>query len=115
MTGCSPLSLPVYYTVVDSAGDLVDVAEADFPDEAIDAAAAEAECDAADLHAREATQDEIYRYLLDWHDLSYRALQDELEVSRSYLQARSKGRREIRRLDILALERLRQLREREEK
>lgn len=107
-------SLPaVYYAVVDPAGDLVQVVEADFANEAIQTVEAETGHEAASLHAREASQDEVFRYLLDWHDLSYRDLQDQLEVSRSYLQARAKGRRTIRRLDVLALERLRQLRERE--
>lgn len=104
----------MYYAVLDSDAEYVATVEADFADEAVATVEASAEHEGETLHAREAEQDEVFRHLVDVLGLSYRDLGAELDVSKDYIALRLKGSRDVRRLDVLALERLRELREREE-
>jgi hypothetical protein len=104
----------VYYVVTDSSGDPVRTVEADFADEAVHTVEADGEHDGKTLHAREAEQDEAFRYLVNQIGLSYIKLGERLDVSENYIGYRMRGDRDVRRLDVLALERFRQLQERSE-
>jgi DNA-directed RNA polymerase specialized sigma24 family protein len=104
----------VYYAVLDSDGGHIATVEADFAGEAVATVEASAEHEGETLHAREANRAEVFRHLVDVLGLSYRDLGDELDVSKDYISHRLQGIRDIRRMDVLALERLRELREREE-
>jgi len=94
----------VYY-VVSTEDEQIGTVEADGPDEAVRAV----EAGGGDLTAREATRQEAFAYLLNEVGLSYRQLADELGTSKSYVGQRMAGRRDVRRLDVLAMERLRQV------
>lgn len=101
----------MYYVVTDSEGQAIRTVEADFADEAVAAVEAEGEHSGKTLHAREAETDEAFRYLVDVVGLSHRRLGDELDVSENYIGSRMRGNRDVRRLDVLALERFREIRE----
>lgn len=104
----------MYYAVVDSEGNHVRTVEADFADEAVSTVEADGEHGGKTLHAREAEKDEAFRYLIDEIGLSYIQLGKELDVSENYIGHRARGNQDVRRLDVLALERLRELRERQD-
>jgi hypothetical protein len=100
----------VYYAVEDPAKDVVQVVEANFPTEAVKAVEAEYNGDGT-LHAREAEPDEVFRYLVRDIGLSYIQLGERLGVSENYIGHRMRGDRDVRHMDVLALERLRQRKE----
>lgn len=102
----------VYYAVVDPAKELVAVVEADFQQQAVEAAREEYDGNGT-LHAREADNQEIFAYLVNQIGLSYTKLGNELDTSPTYVGHRIRDERTTRRLDVLALERLRQLKEKE--
>lgn len=103
----------MYYVVTDSDGDHVRTVEADFADEAVQAVEAGGQHEGT-LHAREARQDEAFRYLVDQTGLSHAGLAQRLDVTEGYIGHRMRGDRDVRRLDVLALERFIQLQERNE-
>lgn len=102
---------PVYYVVIDSEGEAIRTVEADFADEAVATVEADGEHGGKTLHAREAKQDEAFRHLVDVIGLSHAQLGNELDVSANYIGSRMRGNRDVRRLDVLALERLREIRD----
>lgn len=101
----------MYYVVTDSDGEAIRTVEADFADEAVRTVEASGEHDGKTLHAREAETDEAFRYLVREVDLSYIQLGKELDVSENYIGYRMRGDRDVRHLDVLAMERFRQLQE----
>lgn len=94
------------YYVVSADGEDIATVEADGPAEA------EAALDAGgELTVRQATKQEAFTYLVDEVGLSHRKLGTELDTSKDYIGKRLRGTRDVRRLDVLAMERLRQLRD----
>lgn len=102
---------PVYYVVTDPEGDPIRTVEADSAEDAVDAVDTDGRYDVEELQARKADTAEAFRYLVDEIGLSYIQLGKRLDVSENYIGHRMRDQRDVRRLDVLALERLRQLRE----
>jgi hypothetical protein len=93
----------VYY-VVSANGEHIATVEADGPAEAVSAVDVEGE-----PTVREATRQEVFVYLLNELGMSHRELAERLGTSKGYIGHRTQGTRETRPLDVLAMERLRQL------
>lgn len=95
------------YYAVEADGEHIETVEADGPAEAV--AAVE-----GGETAREATKAETFRYLHGEIGLSYSEMAEELDTSPAHIGHRIRGDVDVRRLEVLALERLRQIRESEE-
>ena len=93
----------MYYAVLDE-GEHIATVEADGSAEAV-AAVEDGQT------AREATDAETFRYLVDQVGMTYGQLGERLGTSPAYIGHRIRGDREVRPLDVLALERLRQIRD----
>jgi hypothetical protein len=103
----------VYYAIENPAKDVVGVVEAQNDVGALQEAQDEYAGNGT-LNAREATATEAFRYLAGEIGLSHARLAEQLGVSQGYVGHRMRGNQDVRRLDVLALERLRELREKEE-
>lgn len=101
----------MYFVVRDTSGKEFGTVEADSPQEAIQSLEVENRSEGVSYRARKAEKPEVFRYLVSEIGLSQRDLAAELEVSKGYIGSRNREEREVRRLDILALERLRELKD----
>lgn len=103
----------MYYAIENPAKDVVGVVEAQNEVGALHEAQDEY-TGSGTLDAREATQAEKFRYLVGQIGLSHSRLARKLDVSEGYVGHRMRGDQDVRRLDVLALERLRELRKQNE-
>lgn len=97
--------------MTDSDGEKAETVEADSAEEAVRSVEASGQHEGQSLQAREAEKPEAFRYLVSEIGLSQRDLAAEFEVSKGYIGTRKREERSVRRLDILALERLRELKD----
>jgi len=93
----------VYHAVL-TEGEHIATVEADDPDEAVEATE-------HGQTAREATDAEAFRYLVDQTNLSYAQLGEQLGTSAAFVGHKVRGDRSVRPMDVMALERFLQLQE----
>lgn len=102
--------MPEYYAVENPAKEVVQTVEAYGRSEAERKVRREYDGDGT-LYARPATKEEEFEYLVAEIGLSHADLGEKLDVSKNYIGSRLRRNRDVRRLDVLALERFRELRE----